>query len=84
MHPRTRPYPLPACSGPTPPTADRLTEIRDNLTARISEAEREGWLGEIEGLRAQPRRRARRKLTEIDRTRTSVPVDLGIPVRRQA
>ncbi|MER7998356.1 hypothetical protein [Streptomyces sp. NPDC095613] len=25
-------------------------EIRDNLLARIAEAEREGWLGEVEGL----------------------------------
>ncbi len=29
---------------------DRLAEIRDNLIARIAEAEREGWLGEVEGL----------------------------------
>jgi hypothetical protein len=29
-------------------TRDRCAEVRDNLTARISEAEREGWLGEIE------------------------------------
>jgi hypothetical protein len=28
----------------------RLVEICDNLRLRISEAEREGWLGEIEGL----------------------------------
>jgi hypothetical protein len=31
--------------------AQRLSEIRDNLTARIREAEHEGWLGEAEGLR---------------------------------
>ncbi|MGA5498040.1 tyrosine-type recombinase/integrase [Streptomyces cinereoruber] len=30
----------------------RLVEIRDNLLTRILEAEREGWLGEIEGCRA--------------------------------
>jgi hypothetical protein len=30
----------------------RLQEIRDNLTARIAEAHREGWLGEIAGLEA--------------------------------
>ena len=30
----------------------RLLEIRDNLADRISEAEREGWLGEIAGLQA--------------------------------
>ncbi|NUS10277.1 MAG: hypothetical protein HOY69_02530 [Streptomyces sp.] len=28
-----------------------LVEIRDNLLDRIAEAELEGWLGEIEGLR---------------------------------
>jgi hypothetical protein len=30
----------------------RLLEIRDNLTDRIAEARREGWLGEIAGLEA--------------------------------
>ena len=36
-----------------PDTAQRhrIAEIRDNLNARIAEAEREGWLGEIEGLK---------------------------------
>jgi hypothetical protein len=29
-----------------PAQRQRLAEIRDNLTARIIEAEREGWLGE--------------------------------------
>lgn len=29
----------------------RLEEIRDSLHARITEAEREGWLGEVEGLK---------------------------------
>jgi hypothetical protein len=28
----------------------RLEEIRDNLRARIAEAPREGWLGEVEGV----------------------------------
>ncbi|MGW3660396.1 hypothetical protein ACWD6R_34235 [Streptomyces sp. NPDC005151] len=35
---------------PDPAQRHRLVEIRDNLIARIAEAEREGWLGEIEGL----------------------------------
>ncbi|MFF3160228.1 tyrosine-type recombinase/integrase, partial [Streptomyces sp. NPDC057910] len=35
---------------PDPVHRDRLVEIRDNLLARIAEAEREGWLGEVEGL----------------------------------
>jgi hypothetical protein len=35
---------------PDPNQRTRLVEIRDNLAARITEAEREGWFGEIEGL----------------------------------
>ena len=34
-----------------PAQRHRLEEIRDNLTARIAEAEREGWPGEAEGLK---------------------------------
>ncbi|MFB7532516.1 hypothetical protein ACFC0C_30755 [Streptomyces sp. NPDC056178] len=37
---------------PDPAQHDRLVEIRDNLLARIVEAEREGWLGEVEGLQS--------------------------------
>lgn len=33
-----------------PAQRPRLVEIRDNLIARITEADREGWLGEVEGL----------------------------------
>jgi hypothetical protein len=57
----------------------RIAEIRDNLTARIAEAEREGWLGEIEGLKI-------RLATQIDRrSGHDGPVDLGtgIPVGPQ-
>lgn len=36
---------------PEPAQRPRLVEIRENLVARISEAEREGWIGEAEGLR---------------------------------
>ena len=36
---------------PDPQQRSRLQEIRDNLKARIAEAEREGWLGEVEGRR---------------------------------
>ena len=35
---------------PDPAQRPRLVEIRHNLKARIAEAEREGWLGEVEGL----------------------------------
>src|ERR1700751_705973 len=34
-----------------PSQRHRLIDIRDNLAARIAEAEREGWIGEAEGLR---------------------------------
>jgi hypothetical protein len=37
---------------PDPAQRARLEEIRDNLTARIAEAEHYGWLGEIAGLEA--------------------------------
>ena len=36
---------------PDPAQRGRLEEIRGNLHDRIAEAEREGWLGEIEGLK---------------------------------
>ena len=34
---------------PDPAQRARLVAIRDNVVARIAEAEREGWLGEVEG-----------------------------------
>ena len=65
---------------PDPAQRPRLAEIRDNLIARITEAEREGWLGEIEGLQislAGPNH----KLAQIDRRSSGrQPVDLGFPV----
>ena len=36
---------------PSPAQRPRITEIHDNLIARIAEAEREGWHGEAEGLK---------------------------------
>ena len=65
---------------PDPAQRDRLTEIRDNLTARIAEAEREGWLGEAEGLKVSLAG-ARAKLDEMDQitTRRNQTVQLGVP-----
>ncbi|MET8179389.1 hypothetical protein [Streptomyces sp. NPDC005336] len=58
---------------------DRLVEIRDNLLARIAEAEREGWLGEAEGLQISLAG-AQEKLAQLDRRPASRSVvDLGIP-----
>jgi hypothetical protein len=62
---------------PDPSQRDRLCEIRDNLIARIAEAEHEGWLGEVEGLRVSLAG-AEDKLAQIDR-RTATTTELGIP-----
>ena len=63
---------------PDPTQRDRLVEIRDNLIARIAEAEREGWLGEVEGLQISLAG-ANDKLAQIDRRSTPTAVDLGLP-----
>ncbi|MFF0408067.1 integrase [[Kitasatospora] papulosa] len=64
---------------PDPAQRDRLVEIRDNLLARIAEAEREKWLGEMEGLQVSLAG-AEQKLTQLDRRPPNAVVDLGIPV----
>jgi len=63
---------------PDPAQRARIAEIRDNLIARIAEAEREGWLGEVQGLKVSLAG-AEDKLAQVSR-RSSGPVDLGIPV----
>ena len=68
---------------PDPAQRDRIAEIRENLTARIAEADREGWLGEAEGLKISLAG-ANDKLAQIDRrTRTPGPVGLGMPALSQ-
>ncbi|WP_330256889.1 hypothetical protein OG874_21400 [Nocardia sp. NBC_00565] len=57
----------------------RLEQIRDNLTTRITEAEREGWLGEAEGLRVSLAA-ANDKLAQLDqRTQQAATVFLNVP-----
>ncbi|WP_447035887.1 tyrosine-type recombinase/integrase [Streptomyces sp. DSM 118878] len=64
---------------PDPAQRDRLVEIRDNLVARIAEAEREGWLGEVEGLQVSLAG-AQQKLAQVDQlTAQRTTVDLGMP-----
>ena len=65
---------------PDPAQRGRLAEIRDNLIARIAEAEREGWLGEIEGLRVSLAG-TEDKLAQIDTAlqRREQAVHLGMP-----
>ena len=65
---------------PSPDQRHRIAEIRDNLIARIAEAEREGWLGEIEGLKVSLAG-ASDKLAQIGRRlQADTPVSLGMPV----
>lgn len=61
---------------PEPAHQGRLEEIRDNLQARITEAHREGWLGEVEGLQVSLAA-AEDKLDQL-RRRTST-TSLGTP-----
>ena len=68
---------------PDPAQRTRIVDIRDNLIDRIAEAEREGWLGEVEGL-ALSLAGANDKLLQIDRRPNgNDTVDLGVPAVRQ-
>lgn len=68
---------------PDPDQRGRLVDIRDNLLDRIAEAEREGWLGEVEGLRVSLAG-AEAKLAQIDQpTQQATPVTLG-PTRTKS
>jgi hypothetical protein len=65
---------------PDPAQRSRLEEIRANLHHRIAEAEREGWLGEVDGLKVSLAG-ADDKLTQIDAAlqRQATTVQLGMP-----
>lgn len=64
---------------PDPTGRHRIEEIRDNLLARIGEARREGWLGEVDGLQISLAG-ARQKLTQLDQLATQrATVNLGMP-----
>ena len=66
-----------------PAQRPRLAGIRDSLTARIAEAEREGWTGEAEGLKVSLAA-AEAKLAQADGliARRAAAIDLGIPAYR--
>jgi len=66
-----------------PAQRHRLEEIRDNLLARITEAEREGWAGEAEGLKVSLAA-ANNKIAQADlaAARRAEHVSLGIPAYR--
>ncbi len=67
---------------PDPAQWQRIVKIRDNLTDRIAEAEREGWLGEVEGVQISLAG-ANDKLAQIDRRHTTTVVDLPTPTMHQ-
>ncbi|MFD5700282.1 hypothetical protein [Streptomyces lasiicapitis] len=58
----------------------RLLEIRENLTDRIAEAEREGWLGDVEGFSVSLAA-AEDKIARLNarQDRRSSQVFLGVP-----
>ncbi|MFF5011278.1 hypothetical protein ACFY3G_51960 [Streptomyces phaeochromogenes] len=58
-------------------------EIHGNLLDRITEAEREGWLGEIEGLRVSLAG-AQSKIDQIDSASASMAINLGMPRKAPA
>ena len=60
----------------TQPSGGRLEDIRGNLTARIAEAEGEGWAGEAEGLKISLDG-TRQKLAQL--ARRAATVHLGMP-----
>jgi hypothetical protein len=66
-----------------PAQRHRVEEIRDNLLARITEAEREGWTGEAEGLKVSLAA-ANNKIAQASATaaRRAEAVTLGIPAYR--
>lgn len=66
---------------PDPAQRDRLAEICGNLAARIEEATREGWLGEVEGLQISLAG-ATDKLAQVDRRRQPQLIEIGGPATR--
>ncbi len=70
-----------------PKQRERIVEIIANLTERIKEAELNGWLGEVAGLKTS-REAAVKKLTNLDRAAATAAqspagkAQLGIPMPR--
>ena len=63
---------------PEPSERHRLVEIRDNLIERITEAEAQQWLGELDGLRISLAA-ADDKLDQLDRITDPRAVRPGVP-----
>ncbi len=66
---------------PDPAQRPRLADLRDNLAARIAEAETEGWLGEVDGLQVSLAG-VDDKLAQIDRrSQADTPVKLTVKLK---
>jgi hypothetical protein len=64
---------------PDPAQRPRLIEVRDSLIARIAEARRESWLGEVDGLQITLAG-ARQKMDQIEQmTARAANVQLDAP-----
>jgi integrase len=64
---------------PDPAQRSRLADLRDNLLARIDEAQREGWAGEADGLNVSLAA-AEHKLTQLDDlAKRRATIHLGMP-----
>ena len=67
----------------SPRQRPRLIEIIRNLGERITEAQMNGWLGEVQGLEVSLEA-AKRKLVSLDRSlernRNNGPIHLAVPV----
>lgn len=67
----------------SPQQRPRLLEIIHNLHERISEAQMNGWLGEVQGLQVSLEA-AKRKLASLDRSlernHHNGPTELGMPI----
>ena len=68
---------------PDPTQRARIADIANNLTARISEAEHEGWHGEIEGLRISLAG-AEDKLAQLDTRNAHTTINVAMPTRKRA
>ena len=68
-------------TGVDPAQRARIADIRDNLTARVREAEREGWHGEIEGLQISLAG-AEDKLAQLDTRTANTTTYLDMPARK--
>jgi integrase len=67
---------------PAPTQRPRIAEIHNNLIDRIVEAQREGWAGEVEGLKISLAG-AQQKLAQLDEmARRATTIHLGIPAFR--